>query len=119
MGNSVKIRSLAAPPTPLDAFDPGEYLDGLDFYETDTPISEPDRDGLAQFVHYLAFLALRAKSSKWSASTVGRGTSAFRCLESHFAHLDGWRELAQVENGLSYRQLAGFLMPHYPPRPPK
>ena len=55
---SVKIRTLTAPRSDLSSFDPGEYLSGLDFYETADPISEEDRDGFAQFVHILTFMAL-------------------------------------------------------------
>jgi hypothetical protein len=107
------------PQTPLGTFDPGEYLCGLEFYETDSPITEEERDALAQFAHILAFTALEAKSSKWAASTVLRGTSAYGALESHFGHLQGWQELAKAESGLHYRQLAHFLMRHYPPHPPR
>ena len=58
MTKSVKIRTLIAPEGDLTEFDPGRYLSELEFYETDDPVTEEDRDGLAQFVHYLAFLAL-------------------------------------------------------------
>jgi hypothetical protein len=117
MGNTVKIRALTAPPTPLGDFDPGAYLSGLEFYKTDAPISEVDRDGLAQFVHFLAFLALKAKSSRWASSVIPQGSSASRAIESHFGHLPGWPGV--LPGGLPYRQLASFLMHHYPPRPPK
>ena len=115
---SVKIRVLTAPDSDLSSFDPGEYLGSLEFYETSDPISEKDRDELAQFVHLLAFMALRAKSSAWANSVVARDTLAYRALESHFGHLDGWGQLAQNEGGLPYRQLAAFLFRHYPPRAP-
>lgn len=116
MEKSVKIRTLPAPQAPLTAFDPGEYLNGLDFYETEKPVTEEDRDGLAQFVHFLAFLALQARSTNWDGSTVRQGTSAYRALESHFGHLEGWQELTKGESCLQYRRLATFLMEHYPPR---
>jgi len=119
MGKSVKIRALTAPDTPLSDFDPGEYLSGLEFYETDSTVTDEDRDGMAQLAHFLAFLALRGKSSKWAGSTVPRGTLAYRALESHFCSLTGWKELALDDHGLSYSQLASFLMGHYPPRMPK
>ena len=119
MGRSPRIRELIAPQLPLTAFDPGEYLAGLEFYETNEPITDEDRDGLAQFVHFLAFLALKGQSSKWDAATVRRDTSAYRALESHFGQLEGWEELAAHEVGLPYRELAGFLMGHYPPHLPK
>jgi hypothetical protein len=82
MGNAVKIRTLTAPPTPLTEFDPGAYLSGLEFYETDTPITDEDRDGLAQFAHFLAFLALQAQSSQWASSVVPAGSQAQRTLAS-------------------------------------
>jgi hypothetical protein len=117
MGNVVKIRTLMAPPTPLSEFDPGAYLSELEFYETDSPISEEDRDGLAQFAHFLAFLALQAQSSRWASSVVPQGSQAHRALESHFGHLADWPGVPT--GGLLYRQLAGFLMQHFPPHPPK
>ena len=117
MGKAVKIRTLTAPPTPLNEFDPGAYLSELEFYEADSPISDEDRDGLAQFAHFLAFLALQAQSSQWAASVVPRGSQAHRALESHFGHLAGWPSVPK--GGLSYRQLVGFLMQHYPPRAPE
>lgn len=117
MGNAVKIRTLTAPPTPLSEFDPGAYLSELEFYETDSPISDEERDELAQFAHFLAFLALQAQSSRWASSVVPQGSQAHRALESHFGHLADWPGVPA--SGLPYRQLAGFLMRHYPPRPPK
>ena len=116
MGNAVKIRTLVAPSGPLADFDPGEYLSELEFYETDSPIGEADRDGLAQFAHLLAFMALQARSSRWSASVVPQGSQAHRALESHFGQLADWPEVPS--GGLPYRQLATFLMQHYPPHPP-
>jgi hypothetical protein len=118
MGKSVIIRELFAPPLPLSEFDPGAYLSGLEFTETEAPITEEGRDGLAQMVQFLAFLALQAKSSKWAGSTVARGTLACQTLESHFGHLRGWSEMARNEQGLDYRQLAHFLTYHYPAHPP-
>jgi hypothetical protein len=117
MGNAVKIGTLTAPPAPLATFDPGEYMSGLDFYETESAISDQDRDDLAQFTHLLAFIALQAQSSKWAASIVPRGSLAYRALDSHFGHLNGWRELSENQ-GLSFRHLASLLMRHYPPRVP-
>jgi hypothetical protein len=117
MASAVKIRALMSPPTPLNDFDPGAYLSELEFDETDSPITEENRDGLAQFAHFLAFLALRARSSRWTSSVIPSGSSAHRALESHFGHLAGWP--AVPASGLPYRQLASFLMPHYPPRAPK
>ena len=116
---SVKIRTLVAPQTPLSEFDPGEYLSGLEFYETEGEITDEDRDGMAQYAHFLAFLALQGRSSKWDNSTVCRGTLAYRALESHFCSLAGWQELAENERGIKYHQLASFLMGYYPPRSPK
>jgi hypothetical protein len=117
VGNTVKIRTLTVPPTPLTEFDPGAYLGGLAFYETDTPLSDGDRDELAQFAHLLAFLALQARSSRWASSAIPCGSDSHRALESHFGHLADWPGVP--EGGLPYRQLAGFLMRHYPPRPSK
>jgi hypothetical protein len=117
MANAVKIRKLTAPPMPLGEFDPGAYLSGLEFYETDTPLSDEDRDGLAQFAHLLAFLALQAKSSRWASSVVPQGSSAHRALESHFGHLPDWPGVPK--QGLPFRQMVGLLRQHYPPRPPK
>ncbi len=119
MGKSVKIRTLAPPAGPLAELDPGEYLSGLEFYETDSPIGEEDRDGLAQLTHFVGFMALQAHSSKWESSIVPRGSLAYKALESHFSHLGGWAELAADARGLNYHQLACFLMQHYPPHPPK
>lgn len=116
MANAVKIRTLTAPSSPLTDFDPGAYLNGLEFYETDSAICDEDRDGLAQFAHFLAFLALQAQSSRWAVSVVPMG-AAYRALESHFGHLPGWP--GRVESGLPYGQLARFLMQHYPPRRPQ
>jgi hypothetical protein len=116
---SVKIRTLSSPHSDLSSFDPGKYLCDLEFYETSDAITNADRDGLAQFVHFLAFMALQAKSNAWEHSTVRRDATAFRALESHFGHLKGWEAITQGKNGLSYRQLVSFLMDPYPPRLPK
>jgi len=116
--HSVKIRLLVAPEPPLTAFDPGEYLSSLEFYETTDTITEMDRDGLAQLVHYLAFLALSSKSDKWEASLVRHGTLAYKALSSHFGHLDAWHAVANNPEGVHYRALASFLLPCYPPRRP-
>jgi hypothetical protein len=118
MEHSVKIRTLMAPPLPLSEFDPGEYLCGLEFYETESEITEEDRDGMAQFAHLLAFMALKGQSSKWADSTVRRGTLAYQALESHFGSLSGWEHLEADERGINYHQLASFLMGYYPPRRP-
>ena len=115
---SVKIRTLSAPPPDLSAFDPGEYLSGLEFYETSDAIGNADQDGLAQFVHFLAFTALRAKSSAWEESVVQKDTLAFRALESHFDHLEGWDAMASEKDGLSYGRLVRLLMEPYPPHMP-
>lgn len=117
MRKAVKIRTLTAPPLPLSEFDPGAYLGALEFDETDAPVTEEDRDGLAQFTHVLAFLALQAQSKRWDSSVIPRGSLAHRALESHFGDLEGWPSVPK--RGLSYRALAGFLMQHYPPRPPE
>jgi len=90
----------------------------LEFYETETEITEVERDGLAQFVHILTSLALRGKSTEWRRSAIERDSSAFRSLESHFGYLKGWDELAPDGQNLNYRSLASFLMQPYPPRSP-
>jgi len=118
-GKSVKIRELAAPEADLSSFDPGKYLSDLEFYETRAPITEEDRDGLAQFVHFLAFLALQGKSTGWSESSVAPDSLAYRALDSHFSHLDGWARIAQDGKAISYRALATTLMQPYPPRRPR
>jgi hypothetical protein len=115
MRKAVKIRTLTAPPMPLSEFDPGAYLGELEFYETSESITEEDRDGLAQFTHFLAFLALEAQSSKWNSSMIPQGSLALQSLESHFGDLEGWPSV--TKRGLSYRKLASFLMQHYPPHP--
>lgn len=114
MANGVKIRTLTAPPVPLTEFDPGAYLSELEFYETDSPIAEDDRDGLAQFVHRLAFLALQARSNRWASSVIPQNSPAYQALSSHFGHLPGWPSTSH--DGLPYRQLASFLLKHYPPK---
>jgi hypothetical protein len=103
MAASVKIRTLTAPPPPLTAFGPGEYLSGLEFYETGDPITEGDRDGPAQFAHFPAFLALQGGSGTWAASTVSRGTMAYRALESHFSDLGGGTNCRGVSGGFPTR----------------
>ncbi len=117
MSRAVKIRKLTPPPMPLEDFDPGAYLGSLEFYETEAAIGEEDRDGLAQIVHFLAFLAMKSQSSQWGTSVIPAGSDAARALEAHFGHLPGWPGIPAA--GLSYRQLAGFLLPHYPPKKPK
>jgi hypothetical protein len=117
MSKAVKIRTLPFPPEPFDEFDPGAYLGSLEFYETDAPITEQDRDGLAQFAHLLAFVALQARSVRWAGSVIPQGSLADRALQTHFGHLPDWPALPP--GGLPYRQLAGLLMKHYPPRMPK
>ena len=42
-----------------------------------------------------------------------------RVLESHFAHLDGWDQIALRDGDIQYRTLASFLMTPYPPRRPE
>jgi hypothetical protein len=117
MAQSVKIRQLLVPEGDLGNFDPGAFLSGLEFYETDDPVADDDRDGLAQFAHFLAFLALNNQSTAWPESSIDPSSSAFLALESHFVHLDGWADIV-TRDGIPYRSLASFLMPHYPPRQP-
>ena len=77
MAKSVEIKKLVAPSGGLSVFDPGAYLANLEFYESDNVISEGDRNGLAQFVDFLAFLALKNRSTGWPNSVVPRSSSAF------------------------------------------
>ena len=116
MTNATKIRSLVSPKTPLGDFDPGAYLSSLDFYETDVPLNDADRDGLAQFIHYLAFIALSARSTKWKESMISKGTAAHHALASHFSVLQGWEELNAAPHGIEYSRLARFLMGPFPPQ---
>jgi hypothetical protein len=111
----VKIRAIVPPQPPLSEFDPGDYLSGLDFYETDEPISEKDRGEFAQFIHFLAFLALRSGSARWDSSTIARDSTAFQAVRAHFDALPGWGELVGDETDLEYPRLANFLLERYPP----
>ena len=77
------------PADTVDRLRSGAYLSELEFYETDSPVREEDRNGLAQFAHFLAFVALRAQSSRWKSSVVPPRSHAQRALESH-RHLAGW-----------------------------
>ena len=114
---STKIKTLRTPQGNLESFDPGRYLGSLEFYESAETVTEADRDVLAQFVHLLAFAALRGGSIYWEASTVDVQTSAFSALQSHYGHLSGWMEIVE-EEGIAYRSLASFLLVHYPPHKP-
>ena len=116
MNGATKIRRLVAPTTPLKDFDPAAYLSSLEFYETDVPLTDTDRDDLAQFIHYLAFIALNAKSTGWKHARVMKGTSAYLALNSHFSNLDGWGELLTDPDGIPYSTLARFLLGYFPPR---
>jgi hypothetical protein len=116
MPNSVKIRTLTAPSSDFATFDPGEYLSGLEFYETGDPITEDDRQGLARLAHLLAYFALQGKSSKWSTSMIPRSSLAFKAFETHFSERSGWAEITQDPQGIYYKDLASFLMEHYPPQ---
>lgn len=118
MNHSIKIKSLQAPDSDLTKFDPGAYLAELEFYETDEPITDQDRDGLAQFIHFLAFLALKSQSDRWRASVVPYGSSAFLAIGSHFSHLPGWDAVSRGNENIFYSDLASFLMSHIPPRLP-
>ena len=114
----VKIRELMTPPEDLSNFDPGQYLSGLEFESTNEPIVEKDRDGLAQLVHFIAFLALQEGSPAFGTAIIPKDTTAYTALESHFGHLDGWSETYRSSGGVTYRALVNFLMVHYPPHRP-
>ena len=117
MRKAVKIKTLTSPSGELSSFDPGRYLSGLDFYETDDAVTASDREAMAQLVHLLAHLSLKNRSDRWPSSTVTADSAAFRALNSHFSHLDGWDKLATAD-GILYRSLASFLIKPYPPRRP-
>lgn len=113
---AVKIRSLRAPDGDLSSFDPGAYLSALEFYETAEPVTEDERDGLAQLAPLLAYFALEGKSDRFGASVIGRETTAYQALEAHFGHLPGWKALSpHADEGLEYGKLVRFLWSYYPP----
>jgi len=112
---AMKIRELRAPSGDLRAFDPGRYLCGLQFYPADEPLGESDRDGLAQMIHYLAFLSLRGGTERFESSLVPHSSSAYVALETYFGHLEGWEDLPREADALPYRVLVSFLMGYYPP----
>ena len=114
MNKSVKIKQLVKPEGDLSSFQPGNYLNELEFYETSDLVTEQDRKELAELLHYLAYLALNNNSSNWSNSEISKETTAFNALESHFSNIEEWDELDK-ENGINYRSLVTFLMPYYPP----
>ena len=118
MSKAVRIRTLVAPDGDLSEFDPGAYLSALDFYETSDEITETDRNGLAQILHFLEFLATNAQSRRWSGSVVAHGTSAYNALASHFGDLPGWHDVARPGENLAYSEIVRFLLSHYPPRRP-
>ena len=111
---SVKIRKLIPPEGDLSRLDPGGYICDLEFYETSDNITEEDREGLAELLHYLAYIALTNKSEKWASSTISKNTSAYLAIEHHFGSLDGWGNLIE-DNGINYKKLVSLLMPIYPP----
>ena len=76
MSHAVKIRELHAPPSELTSFDPAVFLASLEFYETSSPVTDQERDDLAQFTHFLAFMALRAGSSAWPNSVISFNSTA-------------------------------------------
>ena len=116
---TVKIRELRPPSLPLSEFDPGAYLAGMDFYETDEAITDEERDGLAQLVHFVAFIALQAKSTCWSTSSIAKGTTVYRALESYFGHLSEWEHIAGSSSEVPYQRLVSSLMRPFPPHLPK
>jgi hypothetical protein len=116
VANSVRFRVLPAPPSDLSGFDPGTYVSELDVVETENALTEADRDGLAQFLHYVAYLALSAGSSAWPGATIPVDSSIYRALATHFGHLRAWEGIPIIEGRISYRALVSFLMPEYPPR---
>ena len=117
MPRAMKIRELRVPSGDFRDLDPGRYLCELEFYPADESVGEGDRDGLAQMVHYLAFLSLRAGPELYEASLVPHSSTAYVALETYFGHLDGWKELPRESDALPYRFLVPFLMDYYPPHP--
>jgi hypothetical protein len=115
---AVKIRTLLAPTGDLAEFDPGEYLCGLEFYPTEEPVDDAERNGLAQLVHFVGYLALQARSPAFATAVVATDSLAHAALQTYFGHLEGWNELPREPAGLTYRALASFLMTHYPPHLP-
>ena len=115
---AVKIRTLLAPSGDLAELDPGEYLCSLEFYPTEEPVDEAERDGLAQLVHFVGYLALQARSPAFATAVVPTDSLAHAALQSYFGHLEGWADLSTEPAGLTYRALASFLMGYYPPRLP-
>ena len=117
----MRIRELRAPPAAVGAFDPGRYLCDLTFDPSDDPLTEADRVGLSQMVHYLAFLWLRGVTELYESSLLPQSSSAYAALDAYFGHLDGWSELPRESGALPYRALVEFLMHYYPPpeRPPR
>lgn len=111
---AVRIKTLTEPSGDMAHFDPGAYVESLDFYECDQSIGEDDQAGLAEFLHYLAFLALGSHSEGWEGSTISRDSSAYEAIASHFGDLDGWDDLVTPE-GIYYGELVRFLLPIYPP----
>ena len=115
---AVKIRELVAPSGDLAEFDPGAYLCSLEFYPTTEVVDETERDGLAQLVHFVGYLALQANSPAFATAVVPTESLAHSALESYFRHLEGWSDLPRDGHGLTYRALASFLMTYYPPHLP-
>lgn len=111
---SVKIKTVLAPDGDLSVFDPGSYISQLEFYETDEEILESDKEGLADFLHFLAYLALSNKSINWEHSVVPSGCTAYKAISSHFSSLNGWDEI-DSDSGINYKSLVSFLMPYYKP----
>jgi len=110
----MKIRELRVPPADRP-FDPGQYLCGLEFYELSEPVSEDDRVGFANMIHYDTFLSLRHGPEHYEASLVPHSSTFYAALEACFGHLDGWSELPRESDGLPFRVLVPFLLHYYPP----
>ena len=113
---SVKIKNVYAPEGNLLEFDPGFYISQLEFYETEEPITESDRESFANFLHYLAYLALSSGSTNWANSTIQNDSTATLAITSHFAQLDGFK-LLENDEGINYKSLVSFLMGYYKPKP--
>ena len=110
----MKIRELRTPSADT-SFDPGQYFCGLEFYELNEPVSEADRVGLANMIHYTTFLSLRHGAEPYEASLVPRSSTFYAAVEACFGHLEGWHELPRESDALPLRFLVPFLLHHYPP----
>lgn len=112
---AMKIRELRVPDLSDAAFDPGLYFSSLDFYDDAAPLTSDDKDGMAQFIHLLGYMALSSGSEAWNTSSIPKNGPAYLALRSHFGSQPWWPKLEGESARLSYRQLVVHLMDDYPP----